>query len=91
MVMFKKPYTETLKNGIKTRVFEPTILESDLKWHRDKNCRYVKIISGTNWKIQVENSLPITLVEGKTYYVNSKKWHRLIKGKDQLIIKIKEI
>ena len=89
--MFKKPYTETLKNDIKTRVFEPTILESDLKWHRDKNCRYIQVCSGNNWKIQIENKLPFTLVEGKTYYINSKKWHRLIKGSDKLIIKIKEV
>ena len=91
MVMFRKPYTETLNNDIKTRVFEPTILESDLKWHRDKNCRYIKVCSGNNWKIQIENKLPFTLVEGKTYFVNSKKWHRLIKGNDKLIIKIKEV
>ena len=91
MVMFTKPYTETLKNGIKTRAFEPTLLESDLKWHRDKNSRYIQVVSGNNWKIQIENSLPVTLKEGKTYFVNSKKWHRLIKGNDRLVIKIKEI
>ena len=89
--MFKKPYTETLKNDIKTRVFEPTILESDLKWHKDEKCRYIQICSGNNWKIQIENKLPFTLVEGKTYYINSKKWHRLIRGNDKLIIKIKEV
>ena len=89
--MFNKPYTEKLKNNIKTRTFEPTILESDLKWHRDENCRYIKIVSGNNWKIQIENNLPVTLVEGKVYFVNSKKWHRLIKGNDRLVIKIKEV
>lgn len=89
--MFTKPYTETVKNGIKIRSFEPSLQESDLKWHRDKNCRYIQIVSGNNWKIQIENSLPITLIEGKTYFVNSKKWHRLIKGSDKLVIKIKEI
>lgn len=91
MVMNNSPYRQKVNKGIKTRVFDKSLKESDLKWHRDKNNRYIKVISGKEWKIQLENSFPVELVEGKTYFINSKKWHRLIKGKNNLVIKIKEI
>ena len=89
MVMIRKPYKDFKKNNIKIRIFDKSLKETDLKWHRDKNNRYIKIISGHNWKIQLENSFPVELIKGKTYFVNSKKWHRLIKGNDRLILKIK--
>lgn len=86
-----RPYKQTLYKDLKIRIFSPLLEESDLKWHRDKNNRYIRIISGTGWQIQVENKLPTDLIKGKTYFINSKNWHRLIKGNNKLIIAIKEI
>lgn len=89
--MSLRPYKEKIKGNIKTRIFKNTLNESDLKWHRDENKRYIKVISGCNWKIQLEDSFPVTLKEGKTYFINTQKWHRLVKGEGDLVIKIKEI
>lgn len=89
--MSLRPYTDSLESNIKVRVFKSTLNESELKWHRDENKRYIKIVSGHNWKIQLEDNFPFTLIEGKTYFINSQKWHRLIKGQGDLTIKIKEI
>ena len=86
-----RPYVEKVINNIKIRKFNKSINENSLKWHRDENNRKIKIISGKNWKIQFENRIPVDLIEGKVYTINSKKWHRLIKGNSDLVIEIKEI
>ncbi len=87
----ERPYIEKVINNIKIRKFNKSINENSLKWHRDKNKRKIKIISGKNWKIQFENKLPVELLEGKSYTINSQKWHRLIKGNSDLVIQITEI
>lgn len=86
-----RPYKEIKVNNFIIRKFDLSLNESSLKWHRDKNNRKITIISGKNWKIQLENSLPIELKEGKTYKIKSTNWHRLIKGTSSLIVKIEEI
>ena len=86
-----RPYIEKIINNKKIRKFNKSLNENSLKWHKDDNNRRIKIISGKNWKIQFENNLPVELIEGKSYMINSKKWHRLIKGNSDLIIQISEI
>ena len=41
----------------------------DFVWHRDREDREIKIISGKDWKIQFENKLPETLEKDKTYFI----------------------
>tara|TARA_Y100001938_G_C7943980_1_gene355776 strand:- start:196 stop:471 length:276 start_codon:yes stop_codon:yes gene_type:complete len=86
-----RPYKEININNKKIRKFSNTLSENSLKWHRDKNNRKITVISGKNWKIQFENKIPFEIIEGCSYNIKSKNWHRLIKGSSDLIIEIEEI
>ncbi len=74
-----------------TRVIPEHTDDIELKWHRDTNNRYITIKSGSNWKLQLDNMLPINLEINKTYFIQQDKWHRVIKGSQDLILEIKEI
>lgn len=86
----KLPFEQTIKNGIKTRIFNESIDDHELKWHQDENDRIVRIVKSNGWKFQMDNELPITLKEGDEITIPSKTYHRVIKGSGDLIIKIKE-
>lgn len=85
-----KPYNEVLENDYIIREFSSDINESELIWHRDKKTRKVTILQGEGWKIQMDNSLPETLEEGREYHIPKMEYHRLIKGTGNLLIQIKE-
>lgn len=91
VVESKLPFKQTTNNGIKTRVFNESVDNHELKWHRDENDRIVKVIKSNGWKFQIDNQLPITLKEGSTFKIPSGVFHRVIKGGGDLIIKIKEV
>jgi hypothetical protein len=85
-----KPYSEVLENDYVIREFSSDVNESELIWHRDKKTRKVTILQGEGWKIQMDNSLPETLEEGREYHIPKMEYHRLIKGTGNLLIQIKE-
>lgn len=85
------PYKQTIKDGIKTRKFDQSIDEHELKWHRDESDRVVKVVKSNGWKFQMDNELPITLKEGDRITIPSETYHRVIRGTGDLIIKIKEL
>ena len=85
-----KPYSEVLENDYIIREFSSDVNESELIWHRDKKTRKVTILQGEGWKIQMDNSLPETLEEGREYHIPKMEYHRLIKGTGNLLIQIKE-
>ena len=85
-----KPYNEVLENDYIIREFSGDVNESELIWHRDKKTRKVTILQGEGWKIQMDNSLPETLEEGREYHIPKMEYHRLIKGTGNLLIQIKE-
>lgn len=62
----------------------------DFVWHRDREDREIRIISGKNWKIQFENELPKTLSKDETYYIPKNSWHRIVSGEGKLNILVKE-
>ena len=85
-----KPYDEVLENDYIIREFSGDVNESELVWHRDKKTRKVTILQGEGWKIQMDNSLPETLEEGREYHIPKMEYHRLIKGTGNLLLHIKE-
>ena len=91
-----KTYTEEIleHNGtgrmFKVRTFEHTVDDKELVWHRDKEHRRVHVLSGNGWKLQKDDSLPEDLTVGKDYYIIKNSYHRLIKGEDNLVIRIEE-
>lgn len=85
------PFKQTIKNGVKTRVFSENIDDHELKWHRDERPRIVEVVKGSGWKFQMDNELPRILKEGDRFKIPSETFHRVIKGNGDLIIKIKEL
>ena len=73
------------------RCFSSTLTKEDLKWHRDRGTRYIKIISGSDWYLQFDNSNPIILQQNIIYKIPSAIYHRLLNlGKSELRITILE-
>lgn len=79
---------EQIKENVFRREFKEEVDSSELKWHMDQEDRQVKIIKSKNWKLQLDNQLPIYLEEGKTYFIEKFLFHRVIKGKGDLVVEI---
>lgn len=60
----------------------------DLKWHQDEENRLVVVLSDGGWFFQMENCLPIPLCVLNSFHIPKMEWHRVIRGDDDLIIKI---
>jgi quercetin dioxygenase-like cupin family protein len=85
-----KPYQDKLNNNIKIREFNKDIDPIELKWHRDLHDRKITVLKGEGWQFQLDNKLPLELKEGTHIFIPALEWHRVIKGKTTLKIKIEE-
>ena len=47
-------------------------------------------MDGIGWFLQYDNQLPIQMIIGKTYYIKAEEYHRILRGKNNLILEIKE-
>jgi hypothetical protein len=81
----EKPYFDI---SDQVREFSQTVDETELKWHRDEENREIISILKTDWKIQLENELPVEL--NSLVQIKAGIWHRLIKGTNKLQLKIKK-
>ena len=70
------------------RVFDDDIDPIELLWHRDKEDRTVEVLHDTDWKFQEDNKLPIELKKHTRIFIPKYSWHRLIKGTNQLKLRI---
>jgi hypothetical protein len=68
------------------RTFKDDIDPIELMWHRDLEKRTVIALSASDWSIQLENQLPVSL--NNSIDIPSGTWHRLIKGSGELVVKI---
>jgi alkylated DNA nucleotide flippase Atl1 len=81
------PYTDISKSDkLIDRVFDSNIDPIHLKWHRDLEDRVVKSVETTDWQVQLEDQLPVSLNEWIEIPAGS--WHRVIKGSGELRVKI---
>ena len=82
-----KPYTDLeITNKYILREFGDDIDPIELMWHRDDQDRTIEILGETDWAIQLEDSLPISLNE--RIFIKRHEWHRVIKGTGKLQLKI---
>ena len=82
-----KPYKDLeVTNEYTIREFNENIDPIELLWHRDDEDRTVEIIGETDWKLQLENSLPTSL--NQLIFIPRHQYHRVIKGTGNLKIKI---
>jgi len=85
-----KPYKEVLNNNSRVREFKVNTPNKELVWHRDKKDRYVTILEGEGWHFQLDNELPLELRKRDVIFIPKHQYHRVIKGKTDLLIKIEE-
>lgn len=85
-----KPYKEVLNNNSLTREFKINTPNKELVWHRDEKDRYVTILEGKGWCFQLDNELPLELQKKDVIFIPKQTYHRVLKGKTNLIIKIEE-
>ena len=82
-----KPYIDLeITDSYIIREFFQDIDPIELLWHRDDENRIVEIMGKTDWMIQLENQLPISINE--PIFIPKHMWHRVIKGTDSLRLKI---
>ena len=84
------PYEEIQQGEFTIRTFKKDVQDDELVWHRDKEDRIVRVIKGSGWQFQRDNHLPVLLKEGDTIKIKKEEWHRIIKGKTDLIVEIKK-
>ena len=85
------PYNDSERNSDSfIRIFSEDVDEMELVWHRDRKNRTVQVIEGTDWKLQFDDQLPISLEPNKFYYIEKERFHRIWRGKGNLKIKISE-
>jgi hypothetical protein len=81
------PYTDIeVTDTYIVREFNENIDPIELLWHRDNEDRTLEIVGETNWRIQLDNKLPILLESH--IFIRKHEWHRVIKGTGTLKLKI---
>jgi uncharacterized protein YxjI len=68
------------------RTFNSSVNELELYWHKDKEDRIISPLIDTNWKLQMDNEIP-KVIEGDMF-IPKNTYHRVIKGDDNLKIKL---
>ena len=85
-----RPYTDLeITEEYIIREFDENIDPIELMWHRDNENRTIEIIGETNWKIQLDNQLPISM--NQPIFIPRHEWHRVIKGTGTLKLKIHKL
>jgi hypothetical protein len=86
-----KPYKDTpLDYNRFVRKFYHSVESDELIWHRDKKNRTVKVLEGNGWFLQFEDKLPEEMKKNEVYRIEAETYHRIIKGKGNLILEIRE-
>ena len=85
------PFEQEIVEGKIVRTFTPDVDVEELKWHQDLRDRKVRIIEDGGWSFQMEDDLPNKLSVDQQIFIPKFVWHRVIKGKDNLVVEIEEI
>jgi hypothetical protein len=72
------------------RVISESRTSEELTWHRDENDRHVRVVMGEGWSFQSDNRVPESIRPGDIINIKAGEWHRVIPGKGDLTIMIKE-
>lgn len=81
------PFEEKkIENNTYIRTFSKNTDFNELKWHKDNEDRTVTPVQPNDWFFQRDNQLPVPI--NKEIKIKANEWHRVIKGKSDLIIKV---
>ena len=84
------PFEEHIDGDIYIRTFSSDVRSNELKWHFDEEDRIVELIEETDWMFQFDDDLPFTITESPIY-IQKGKYHRVITGEKDLIVKVTKI
>jgi quercetin dioxygenase-like cupin family protein len=84
------PFQQSEEQGYLYRTFSSNVDSHELVWHKDKKDREVLIIESNGWKFQMDNQIPVELKEGDVVFIPKDTYHRVIKGLDNLQVRIQE-
>jgi hypothetical protein len=73
------------------REFKDTVDNEELIWHQDREDRIITVLESNNWKLQMDNQLPIMLETGKKYSIPAMSFQRVIKGDGALRIIVEKV
>lgn len=79
-----QPYTDNSN----IRTFQKDVDPMSLIWHEDQEDRTIEVIEGNGWKFQFDEELPFELTENIIFDIPRGYLHRIIKGSENLTIKI---
>jgi hypothetical protein len=82
------PFKEKIFNKKVIRTFDSSLDEEELKWHYDLKDRIIIPMNINDWQFQKDNQLPEKI--DKKIHIKAKEWHRVIKGKTDLVVEIIE-
>ena len=86
------PFKEKqIAENVFLRYFNHNVLSEELIWHRDREDRIVEVIQSDNWYFQKDDQVPFKLEEGMKFSIEKMQYHRLLRGKGDLVIKITKI
>lgn len=80
------PFNEKKIGNKKIRTFSKNVDTEELKWHFDDEDRLVEIIKSDGWMFQIDNKLPVTLIESEKFFIPKNTYHRIIKGNGDLVV-----
>ena len=80
-----RPYSEIKEDGYIIRELSQDTPSFEFVWHRDKEDRIVEAMHHTDWKFQMDNLVP---QEINRIFIPKETYHRLIKGTNDLVLKI---
>ena len=84
------PFVEKeIQTNVFIRTFYQNVDSGDLHWHRDREDRIIESTHETDWTFQIDNELPKRL-ENKIF-IPKGVYHRLIKGKGDLVLKVSKL
>jgi len=85
------PYEQTdIKHNLFERIFREHTDESELVWHRDRKDRTVTVVESSGWKFQEDNKIPVEMKPGDVFHIKAFEYHRIIKGRGSLVVRIQE-
>ena len=84
------PFVEkSVGNNQYIREFSADVDTHELEWHIDREDRIVEVIDNDGWEVQIDNELP-KLLKNKLF-IPKETYHRVIKGKGKLIVRITKV
>ena len=90
-MVVENPYIDKKLNTYSfIRTFKKDAVNDELKWHRDHNGRYIEVLEGSGWELQLENQLPRKLLKGDRLFIEKETYHRIKRGTTDLVLKIEE-